>query len=255
VSPHSSPGYAEGDRGSMSFPTTGPHCGLSPQLEKGRSQPLEGFRTGWFHVRQSKHHRWSLDAGQIYQYHLGGELHPAMRWWEAVNVPRRVLHFIEFGEGFTVVILICEDLAQNDEVADLIRAVGPTGIMTPLLEGPYPGQGVGLGGQERAAQVRTAVMTTSATSLGWEIITTCESAFDLGHRRTHALVAEAVDAGVNSPIGGPKHRPTGRLRHAGVGAASVSATPARGRGPKFHLRADGRAASRGPSFEFTAWPS
>jgi hypothetical protein len=35
-----------------------------------------------------------------------------------------------------VVILICEDLAQNDEVADLIRAVGPTGIVTPLLDGP-----------------------------------------------------------------------------------------------------------------------
>src|SRR6185436_6170520 len=65
---------------------------------------------------------WSLDAGQIYQYHLGGELHPAMRWWEAVNVPRRVLHFIEFGEGFTVVVLI--------------RAIGPTGIVAPLLDGP-----------------------------------------------------------------------------------------------------------------------
>jgi hypothetical protein len=118
------------------FPDNWVHWGLSPQLEKGRSRPQEGFGTGWFHVRQNKHHRWSLDARQIYQYHLGGELHPAMRWWEAVNVPRRVLHFIEFGEGFTVVILICEDLAQNDEVADLIRAVGPTGIVTPLLDGP-----------------------------------------------------------------------------------------------------------------------
>jgi len=118
------------------FPGNWAHCGLSPQLEKGRSHPPEGSGTGWFHVRQGKHHRWSLDAGQIYQYHLGGELHPALRWWEAVTVPRRVLHFIEFGEGFTVVILICEDLAQNDEVADLIRAVGPTGIVTPLLDGP-----------------------------------------------------------------------------------------------------------------------
>jgi hypothetical protein len=118
------------------FPDNWVHWGLSPQLEKGRSRPLEGFGTGWFHVRQNKHHRWSLDAGQIYQYHLGGELHPAMRWWEAVNVPPRVLHFIEFGEGFTVVVLICEDLAQNDEVADLIRAIGPTGIVTPLLDGP-----------------------------------------------------------------------------------------------------------------------
>lgn len=69
------------------FPDNWAHCGLSPQLEKGRSQPLEDSGTGWFHVRQNKHHRWSLDAGQIYQYHLGGELHPAVRWWEAVNVP------------------------------------------------------------------------------------------------------------------------------------------------------------------------
>jgi hypothetical protein len=118
------------------FPDNWAHSGLSPQLEKGRSERPGGFGTGWLHVHQNKHHRWSLDAGQIYQYHLGGELHPDMRWWEAVDVPRRVLHFIEFGEGFTVVILICEDLAQNDEVADLIRAVGPTGIVTPVLDGP-----------------------------------------------------------------------------------------------------------------------
>jgi hypothetical protein len=26
----------------------------------------------WFHIRQNKHHRWSLDEGQILQYHLGG---------------------------------------------------------------------------------------------------------------------------------------------------------------------------------------
>jgi hypothetical protein len=61
------------------FPDNWVHWGLSPQLEKGRSQPLESFGIHWFHVRQNKHHRWSLDAGQIYQYHLGGELHPAMR--------------------------------------------------------------------------------------------------------------------------------------------------------------------------------
>jgi hypothetical protein len=33
------------------------------------------------------------------------------------------------------------------------------------------------------------------------------SPFNLGHRRAHALVAEAVDAGVNAPVGGRKHRP------------------------------------------------
>jgi len=43
------------------------------------------------------------------------------------------------------------------------------------------------------------------------------SPFDLGYRRTHPVVAEAVDAGVNTPVGGRKHRP-GR-----------TATPRRGR--------------------------
>ena len=31
--------------------------------------------------------------------------------------------------------------------------------------------------------------------------------FDLGHCGAHAVVAEAVDAGVDAPIGGPEHRP------------------------------------------------
>jgi len=31
---------------------------------------------GWQDMRQAKHHRWSLDEGQIDQYHLGGALHP-----------------------------------------------------------------------------------------------------------------------------------------------------------------------------------
>jgi hypothetical protein len=31
--------------------------------------------------------------------------------------------------------------------------------------------------------------------------------FDLGHRRAHTVVAEAVHAGVNTPVGGPKYRP------------------------------------------------
>src|SRR5262252_11210349 len=51
------------------------HMGVSPRLEKGvalRSSTGEQ----WFHVRQNKHHRWTLDENQIYQYHLGGSLHP-----------------------------------------------------------------------------------------------------------------------------------------------------------------------------------
>jgi hypothetical protein len=97
-----------------------------------------GVSTGehWAHIRQNKHHRWSLDEGQIYQYHLGGALHPHFRWWEAMQVPRQSVQFVEFGEGGTLVSLVCEDLAQIDDVADVIRSVGPMIVITPLLDGP-----------------------------------------------------------------------------------------------------------------------
>jgi hypothetical protein len=90
----------------------------------------------WWHYRQNKHHRWFLDRSQIQQYHLGGALHPSIRWWEAMEVPRRCVHFIEFGEGITFAAVICEDLARLDEVSDLLRMVGPTLVATPLLDGP-----------------------------------------------------------------------------------------------------------------------
>jgi hypothetical protein len=90
----------------------------------------------WVRIRQNKHHRWSLDERQIHQYHLGGALHPHIRWWEASEVPRRAVQFIDVGDGIVVVSLVCEDLAQIDNVADLLRSVGPTIVITPLLDGP-----------------------------------------------------------------------------------------------------------------------
>jgi hypothetical protein len=111
------------------------HVGINPRLGKGGG-PSDGPGRQWFHIRQNKHHRWSLNASQIYQYHLGGALHPEVQWWEAMDVPRRSLQFMTFGEEITVVSLVCEDLAENDQVADVIRAVGPTGVITVLLDGP-----------------------------------------------------------------------------------------------------------------------
>jgi hypothetical protein len=100
-----------------------------------------GVSTGerWVHIRQSKHHRWSLDESQIYQYHLGGALHPHIRWWEAMEVPLRSVQFVDVGEGSVVVSLVCEDLAQIDDVADVLRSVGPMVVITPLLDGPQLG--------------------------------------------------------------------------------------------------------------------
>jgi hypothetical protein len=109
------------------------HMSFNPRLEKG-SAPSEQ-RTSWFHIRQQKHHRWSLDESQIYQYHLGGVLHPSIRWWEAMEVPRRAIEFVEVAE-LTLVALVCEDLAQHDDIAELVRSVGPTIVFAVLLDGP-----------------------------------------------------------------------------------------------------------------------
>jgi len=111
------------------------HIGVSPRFEKGAPLP-SSIGEQWFHVRQNKHHRWSLDERQVYQYHLGGVLHPHIRWCEATDVPRRTVHFLELGDEIVLVSLVCEDLAQIDSVAEVIRTVGPTAVLTPLLDGP-----------------------------------------------------------------------------------------------------------------------
>ena len=100
-----------------------------------------GVRVGgqWVHIAQAKHHRWSLDDGQICQYHLSGALDPHVRWWEAAEIPRRSVQFVELGDGVTFASLVCEDLAQTDDVAGVIRAVGPMIVVTPLLDGPQLG--------------------------------------------------------------------------------------------------------------------
>ena len=91
------------------------HLGFNPGLEKGGPQPGPG-RQPWFHLRQNKHNRWSLDEDQVDQYHLGGALHPHIRWWEATDVPRKQVQFIEVAE-LVFVSLVCEDLAHDDDVA------------------------------------------------------------------------------------------------------------------------------------------
>jgi hypothetical protein len=116
------------------LPSNWVHIGVNPRLEKGGSLPSDASEE-WFHIRQNKHHRWLLDEGQINQYHLGGALHPRISWLEAMEIPRRSVHFVELGE-FTLVSLVCEDLARSDDVAEVIRAVGPTIVVSVLLDGP-----------------------------------------------------------------------------------------------------------------------
>jgi hypothetical protein len=87
-------------------------------------------------VSQNKHHRWFLDRPQIYNYKLGNTLSPRSKWWEYTSVTDRTLisyycqqHKIQISP------LICEDLARQDPVAPVVRALGPDLIVALLLDG------------------------------------------------------------------------------------------------------------------------
>jgi hypothetical protein len=87
-------------------------------------------------VSQPKHHRWRLDRRQIVQYGLGGGLDPTRFWWEQIPVADRDLVFIAMGPWLTLCALVCEDLARQDPVYELVRAVGPTLVIALLMDGP-----------------------------------------------------------------------------------------------------------------------
>jgi hypothetical protein len=127
-------GVREGKRQPGRFAGNWLHTAVSARLEKGGSPPSDE-RQPWFHLRQNKHNRWSLDEDQIDQYHLGGALHPHIRWWEAMDVPRKAIEFVECAD-LVLVALACEDLAQYEDIAQLIRSVGPSLILVGLLDGP-----------------------------------------------------------------------------------------------------------------------
>jgi hypothetical protein len=85
---------------------------------------------------QHKHHRWKLDRSQITKYSLGHILSPSRHWWEAIKIPQRKVTFVNVGEEVTICPLICEDLARQDPIAELIRTVGPSLVITVLMDGP-----------------------------------------------------------------------------------------------------------------------
>jgi hypothetical protein len=117
-------------------------AGVRSQDEKNhfRNQVYFGFLrdlgADYKRFIQDKHHRWRLDPLQIRNYQLGGRLHPSATWWEDIPIGRRQVHFVNFGPELTVCPLICEDLARQDPIADLIRAVGPSLVVAILLDGP-----------------------------------------------------------------------------------------------------------------------
>lgn len=112
--------------------------GTDPVTGLGRNYAYIGIWTGaeWIRCEQPKHHRWLLDGRQILQYHLEGSLDPQRSWWEAIAVPPHSIHILDLGGGVITAPLICEDLARLDDVADVIRRIGPTTVFALLLDGP-----------------------------------------------------------------------------------------------------------------------
>jgi hypothetical protein len=108
---------AEGERRTYNFP---PHGELGDQED----------------YRQHKHHRWKLDKQQVVKYQLGGALSTNRNWWEFIKLGRRKVTFINVGDEITICPLICEDLARQEPISDLIRAVGPTLVVAILMDGP-----------------------------------------------------------------------------------------------------------------------
>jgi len=85
---------------------------------------------------QGKHHRWRLDESQIRQYGITHRLDPYMFWWENTDLAERHVHFFAIAPWLTMSALICEDLARQDPVADVLRAVGPNLVVALLMDGP-----------------------------------------------------------------------------------------------------------------------
>jgi hypothetical protein len=86
--------------------------------------------------QQEKHHRWAMDGGQLAMYALGSTLRGDRTWWEGIDLPRRRLCFFGVDSFNTFTVLICEDLARPDPVADAVRAVGPNLVICLLMDGP-----------------------------------------------------------------------------------------------------------------------
>ena len=108
--------------------------GLSIHREvtpKPRQQDLDAHRR-----TQSKHHRWCLDRRQVMQYKLGGRLPASYDCWENTHLGQREIHFVTLTSWLTISTLICEDLARQEPVTEVVRAVGPNLIFALLMDGP-----------------------------------------------------------------------------------------------------------------------
>ncbi len=85
---------------------------------------------------QRKHHRWRLDRAQIEHYGLADRLRHGEECSELTEIGPRELRFFSHRRWLTFCVLVCEDLARQDPLAEVIRSVGPNLAVVLLLDGP-----------------------------------------------------------------------------------------------------------------------
>lgn len=107
--------------------------GTSPQGTNSVKMAFPSSKSG---VEQFKHHRWQLDDAQIATYGLAAQLNPALKWWEGIAIRDRQLNFFALEEWLTMSVLICEDLARQDPISQILRTVGPNLVIALLMDGP-----------------------------------------------------------------------------------------------------------------------
>jgi hypothetical protein len=81
-----------------------------------------------------------MDGSQVKQYDLGQSLDTGLSLWEHIDIPDRQLHFFAAKRWLTFCFLVCEDLARQDPVTKLVRAVGPDLVIALLMDGPQISQ-------------------------------------------------------------------------------------------------------------------
>jgi hypothetical protein len=96
----------------------------------------QGEQVGPLVFEQFKHHRWALDRDQIATYGLAAQLDPSMTWWEAMEIKEREVQFYVLEDWLTLSVLICEDLARQDPIGEILRTVGPNLVIALLMDGP-----------------------------------------------------------------------------------------------------------------------
>ncbi|MGK0272987.1 MAG: hypothetical protein ACI88H_003664 [Cocleimonas sp.] len=94
------------------------------------------FINNYVGENQRKHHRWALDATQLNTYGLGNVLSTdKVKWWEnCATGDRKLISYRD--EHVHICPLICEDLARQDPIAPVVRALGPDLVVALLLDGP-----------------------------------------------------------------------------------------------------------------------